>query len=738
MRLFFGEMNKVFRNRAAVLILICLLGVNGFFAYFSSQNGETFFGASAYRNIHKELAEKTYEEALAEVNERMELSEFSFEMSTGVSQESLKARYGERYNSLAEEYQDKKYVFYNDIPYFEWEMLKQVSGEYSVAGHYKEYLDKVQTSSKQMQLFAKRYHSNSFLYRNIIKTAEDFARIVPDNETVAGPNLGIEKALNCTVTDLLGTLFLFYTVLILIMREKETQQLLLMRSAARGRIPLGAAKTMATLATGVMTAVVLYVENLFVYGMIYGMGNLSRPIYTLLNYQTCKYAVSVLTYIGLFLLGKAFVYAGISLLFLFCAVLCKNAVSYFSIGGVCLGVEAILYLKLSNRGIGVLFKNVNVIAFLNTDSLLRDYRNLNLCEVPVNYQTLFWIVTALVTVAGFGLCVFSFAGMKNHTASPIKRFSLFGKFSFCNHGNLFLHECYKIFLRGGVLLFLAVYGFCILYFNKPIHRYFYDETDANYYFYMSQIEGTYTPEKEAWIETEEKRIQNEQMRIINGDGGTSSEIELQSLEKKTEALRMVQERLEYLKQKEGAAVVYERGYRMIYDDTFAQGKAWQMSLLISCMMILCLTCVYGVEYDTGMIVPIRTCIGGRTRTFACKLGISLIVSNFLFVLTYGLYFQNVFRCYGTEQIHEKAYSIPALQNYSCSILEYLLLMCMVRYLAMLLTMAIILLLSVKVKRMSFTVALGAALLVLPLLLGLLSVRSSEYILLNPFWFARLR
>lgn len=738
MKLLFGEANKVFRNRAAVLILICLLGVNGFFAYFSSQNGETFFSASAYRNIHKDLAEKTYEEALTEVSERMELSGFSFEMSAGVNQESLKAQYGDRYNALAEEYQDNKYVFYNDIPYYEWEMMKQVSSEYSAAGHYKDYLDKVQTSAKQMQLFAKRYHTNRFLYRNIIKTAEDFSRIVPVKETVAGPNLGIEKALNCTFTDLLGMLFLFYTVLILVMREKETQQLLLMRTTAKGRIPLGVAKAMATLAIGVLTAVVLYVENLFVYGMIYGMGNLSRPIYTLLNYQTCKYAASVLIYIGLFLLGKALVYAGISLFFLFCAVLCRNAVTFFAIGGVCLGAEAILYLKLPNRGIGVLFKNVNVITFLNTDALLRDYRNLNVFEVPVNYQMLFWIVTVLTIIVGFGLCVFAFAGMKNHTDSPIKRFSLFGKFSFCNHGNLFLHECYKIFLRGGVLLFLAVYGFCILYFNKPIHRYFYDETDANYYFYMSQIEGTYTPEKEAWIEAEEKRIQNEQMRIINGDGGTSSEIELQSLEKKTEALRMVQERLEYLKQKEGAAVVYERGYRMIYDDTFAQGKAWQMALLISCMMILCLTCVYGVEYDTGMIVPIRTCIGGRTRTFACKLGISLIVSNFLFVLTYGLYFQNVFRCYGTEQIHEKAYSIPALQNYSCSILTYLVLMCMVRYLAMLLTMVIILSLSVKGKRMSFTVALGAALLILPLLLGLLSVRSSEYILLNPLWVAKLR
>ncbi len=283
MNLFLSELIKVFRNRATVLILICLLGVNGFFAYFTSQNGETLFSPSAYRDIHKDLAEKTYEEALREVNERKELSEFSLEMSQGGNPESLKAMFGERYESIAEEYRNEEYAPYNEFPYYERNLLQQVFVEYSTAGHYGEYLDKIQTSARQMKLFAKRYRTNRFLYRNIIKTAEDFAQIVPEEETVAGPNLGIENALNSTFTDLLGILMLFYTVMILVMREKETQQLLLMRTTAKGRFPLGAAKAAATLVTGILMAGILYAENLIVYGMIYGIGNLSRPIYTLLN-----------------------------------------------------------------------------------------------------------------------------------------------------------------------------------------------------------------------------------------------------------------------------------------------------------------------------------------------------------------------------------------------------------------------------------------------------------------------
>lgn len=736
MKLILGELQKVFRNRAALWVILGTLLVNGIFALFSIKN-ENYYSEKAYRSIHKDLSQKTYDEALATVDERLRLSEFAFSILAGFSQETLMAQFGEQYPVLAERYGSGAYPLYNDNAYSEREMLYLIKSEYDAAGHYGEYLAKIQDSAKKMELLAKRYDTNGFLYQNVIKTAQDLKKNIKVIEKIGGPSRGIERAFNSTFTDILGVFVLFSAVMLLLIRERETQQLLLIRTTDMGRMPLGASKVLTSAVIAILTVALLYAENLIIYGMLYGLGDLTRPIYTIFSYQSCKYTISLYGYIGLFILGKCVVYIGVVLFLMLGAILCKNAITLFAFGMGAFGAEMFLYKVLPNRGIGVLLKNINVVAFLNTDVLLKDYRNLNVFNTPVNYQSLFWYFGILVLIGEISLCIVLFAYMGSYTGIKLRRIKLFGKFSFGNKGNLFLQECYKIFIRGRVLLFLTVYIAGIMYFYKPIRHNFFDEADAYYYYYMHHLEGTYTSEKEAWIAEEENRIQEERISVLDAPFDISFEIRMQSLDKKDKALRQVKERAEYLGKREGTAFVYETGYQLIYDDAFAKGKSWELALRLTCMMLISLAYVYGVEYETGMIVPIRTCCYGRGYTVCCKVGISWIISTILYVVTYGSYYYNVFQCYGTQSIFEKASSIPALQNYSCSILTYLILVCILRYIAMLITMAVVLLLSVKAKKLSVTIAVGTALLAVPLLMGMLSIRGSEYILLNPLWLAKM-
>ena len=193
------------------------------------------------------------------------------------------------------------------------------------------------------------------------------------------------------------------------------------------------------------------------------------------------------------------------------------------------------------------------------------------------------------------------------------------------------------------------------------------------------------------------------------------------------AFEAVKSHAEYLQTTEDGQFVYDSGYKLLTGDETAGNKDLTLALAAMAMVILCLTYVYAVEYQTGANVLLKTSARGREDTFLCKFGIGVIIVTAIFALTYVPYFYNVLSAYGTREINAPACSIEALSNFDISIKGYLILISLGRYLALLCAMLIIYFLSAKLKSVISTFIAATAVLILPILLAMLGIGVFEFV-----------
>lgn len=737
MKIFWLELKKIVCNRSYLLALAGLLCLNGLLLYIDGQK-DTLYSPKAYRLVYEEIEDMSAEEADEMLSEKLELCNFAFELMFGGDPTETMELFGEKGQELWEAYQNGACPEYEENVYYERQLLLQVQSEFRFSMQYQQYLDHIQIAAKQMKKLAAIQNVNGFNYRNVQKTADAFYGRTAEG-TAPGPVSGIDHITNSLFTDLLALLYLLLIVMALVTREKECHQLLLTRTTTHGRWKLGVCKLCACFAMGGMMVLAFYTVNLFVCAQMYGLGDLGRKIQSLSPFRSCIYDVSVLGYLIIFLFGKFLSYCMIVSLFYLAAVCCRSASKLFGILFVLIGAEALLYYFAYGSTLFANLRALNLVAFVQTGSVLGTYQNLNLWEYPVNYQILFWSVGVALTLVLSLAAVVVFARQSAISGVANKKRRLFPKFSLARHQSLFLHEGYKILIQGRVALFLILYMAAVWYFYQPMERHYDSMTDFYYFSYMLQFEGDYTEEKLVQIQCEMEKLDEEEQELWMNSSGDELllQMRLQSIDDRRSALSLVLERADYLSGTENGAFVYDIGYRLLIGDSSAGQKDYLLALQMILMLILCLTFVYGVEYETGMAVLLHTYAKGHWETRRCKFLVSVLCATVVYGLTYAPYFYNVLHTYGIQMIHVPAYSIPELSNYSCSILSYLLIVCAIRYLTMVLTVVLIFLISAKIKKNSIAIIVSIAFLVLPLLLALLQIGGLDYLLLNPLWKAKL-
>ena len=253
---------------------------------------------------------------------------------------------------------------------------------------------------------------------------------------------------------------------------------------------------------------------------------------------------------------------------------------------------------------------------------------------------------------------------------------------------------------------------------------------------MLKFEGEYTAEKQKMIDAEAQKFADAQMKMseemANSEGdGVFIMMKYQDILAPQYAFEQVKAHAEYLSTTENGEFVYDSGYKLLTGDESAGNKDLTLGLTAMAMVILCLTYVYAAEYQTGANVLLKTSARGREDTFLCKFGIGVIIVTIIFALTYTPYFYNVISAYGTRGINAPACSIESLSTFDISIKEYLILISLGRYLALLCAMLIIYFLSAKLKSVISTFLAATAVLILPILLALLGIGVFEYVLLDP-------
>lgn len=741
MRIYLNELFKIWGKKSFIAIVMVLLVLNAVLLVINENSKEiqNSYSHLAYKDLWEEIVDMPKDTAYETVNLHHEKLSFFFELQFAenefISEEQVKESYPNIDFDLAvEEFKSENYLKYTSSIWDEKQLYTDVLVEMTLCENYADYLQSIDDSAKRMagiSLFAKK---GTFSYNNIVKTPDDFAHL-KGNELDYGASKGVSMATNFMATDLIAVIIVFASIMTLITREKELNQMGLAKTSYKGRSHLAAAKLIAIFTTCFIVLILLYGMNLAISNHIYGFGDLSRYIQSVSGFVGSNLAVSVWQYFVLFLISKLFLYFAVAGIVFLISVKAKGSVTVYILVAVFMGIEGTLFYAIPSESYLSMLKYINIFSFTDTYSIISSYKNLNFFSQPINYIPVFAVTVLLLLSVTSILSIIIFSKQKTVSSSGITLPRLGGKLKpLGTHTNIFAHECYKIFIGGKVLPILLIFLAVTLYTYQPMKENFGSVDDIYYKQYTVKLEGEVTQEKLEFIEQEDLKFQQAEEDMIKAmadGGGIFAMMEYQKILAPQAAFNTVKSHAEYLSQTEKGEFVYDTGYKLLTGDESAGTKDLQLSLIAVAMLICCITYVYSIEYQTGTSVLLKSSYKGRKHTFLTKIIISIAIVTAIFAITYTPYLYNVLSTYGTKGMSSPAYSLEHLSGWGISIRGYLILISVFRYVALLLSMFIVFAFSKKLKSFISTILASSAVLILPILLSLLGISIFDYILLNP-------
>lgn len=756
MTLFRHEFAKVFRSRVLLLIAAGLLVLNGVLLYLNEFNVRQAvqYSPSAYNRLYSSLqglsnqqAEERLEREYQQLLVYQELDSL-LNSSDDAGDSGIAEHLAERYPTvdiptLISSYRSGSYLKYAKEGFSEFLLLKETLEQVKRINGYDAYVQQIADDAKvrtQISIFAK---PDTFAYRNILRTAEDYANLT-HRELAFDRSKGVAMATQFLPTDLLAVLFMMVASIVLLTREKEQRLLPLAKSTYKGRAPLIISKLLVLAAVCVLTELLLYATDFAMAHQIYGFGDLGRAIQSVDGYMESTWPLTVGQYFLWFLLTKLIVYILVAWVILAIAVLCRTSIAVYVSMVIVFGLSAFFDFLVPPSSVMAFLKQMNLISFLNTYKLYSSYVNLNVFGQAVKDWTAFVVATAVALPVLFAGNVLLFGRQK----ISVSRFNLrlywqekWGRiYRGYAHVGIFRHESYKLFVANKVLLVLAIFIGFQVYSYEPIQERLYSKDDLYYKQYMLQLEGELTPEKERFLQEEQKRFDDANAELAQASGmAPSAALKLTKLLDKQQAFNRVKAQADYLREMERSYglkgwFLYDAGYRLLTDGGGERvSPDLSLALLLSIVLIASLSAVFTYELQTRMIRIVSPTLYGRGRMFYAKLALALLIGTAAYALVYAPRIVGVFHAYGTRALQAPAGSMTHLSHVTSgmTILQYLIVLSVIRYIGMMMAILIILMLSVRLKSLITVMLASTAILALPILLAMIGIRQFDYLPMTP-------
>ena len=676
--LFFNELKKTFGKRT-FLILAAVCFLSWLFITVSEKNRGYVFRAEDYKAIY----------------ERPEMN--------GTFDE-------------AEEYIKSRDTGEITAEYF---LISYVKSEINDISGYMDYREGIIASAERLSVLPIFSDASGFSRLNMAKTAEVYDRL-PAIRTEPGPGRGVVMASGYTGSVIFAIVFMIYIIFSLVVREKEIGTLNLTRTTAKGHKPHGAAKLKVCMVSAVLTTVVLEGISWITAGMTYGLGNMSRPIQSVPEYRTCVFELSITGFMLVTVLFRAAFVVTVTVLVFFLACAFKTYPGMLLGMAAAAGTEGFLYLTVPGNSIWGLFKFINIFAGADTGFLLGDYINLNVFGRPVWYLPVYlgFLSVLLIVFSILGIMAYDrITGTAGQGPDRV-RLSLIPSRS----RSVFLQECHRYLFCEGVLLILAAFIIFRAVSFSPVREVFRMPEDIYYKQYMLQLEGMYSEEKTEEIKNERKKFESVTEEFRKSMEQASDETirslisaKFQDETRKYAVLDRVEAHAEYLKEK-GGAFVYDAGYRILTNDDTGKKDNRLLSVMAALLMLICAVFMYAPDYQSGVDRIVKTTAKGRKSLFIRREVLGTVILLLTFLITYIPFLVSVLNAYGTSGFSYPACSLSHLNWVPAwiSIRAYLVLLSIVRFVILWLEMNLVYLISTKVRSISYTLIIGAALFVVPL------------------------
>ncbi|WP_098749446.1 hypothetical protein [Paenibacillus sp. EZ-K15] len=739
MKLMGYELFKVWKKRIFMVLTILLLFINGFL-YYNTQHKEQDL-LIQYRDDYIKL-ENEYNalppeegKALAVKQEELLTLYYRFAHEKGDLQDSFwKQLIEDAKNDHPEaykQYKESPYVNEEELLRRDMYIINLIRDQYESHDQFVKEMDDMKQRADEMLSASIFHNKDSFSYRNILKTVEDF-RPLQSLPWKLGLEEGLTTGTRSGSTDLFMVLLLFLLCSIMFLLEREEGLTPLIRSTRNGKFRTISAKLTVLGMLTVLLSIMFYGSILLLSERLYGFGDPGRYIQSMESFGRAIHPMTAGRYIMAYLLLKIAVNLVMAWLLAAIFLFLRQTSRIFIVLAALLGFSYICYSLIHPNSYINVLKYMNVIAFYDTFNLLADYRNINVLGYPISKDILTFYVGGSLLLILPALSMWLFVYHMNNTTRKMGM-QWYMKlraylFRLRRSNSLFQHELYK-FLITGKSLFILILVCIISYQNIETKERQFDMDASVYNLYLSQLNGKLTEDKLAFLREEREKFTTlpDQLaywkeRYKSGEidlpAYNQEQNNLETFAKQEKSFLYVEEQRDYLLQLREERGITGSFVNVISSDALFNRQQDNLvdGLMYALLLIAGLGPLFSIDYKNDMVKVLRSTSKGRWSLFASKYSIACIYAVLTFFTLQIPKFYNVLVQYPAFDWSSAVQSIEILGHveWPISILGYVIVTGFLQTLGVIVMVHVILFLAVLVQKQAFMLLTSTAVIVLPL------------------------
>ncbi len=741
MQLIQYEFQKLFHRKIIFFLLFILLGLN-LLLFHQNQKKVIFHNTLEYQTLLAECSSIPSKQAIQELNTRKAdyhiISRILDNRSIGIAETVIQNDMQILLNDASKPITYKEFINKYSY-YFEHEAkfnamnsaVNTVVDQLATVMSYPEFIDSMGEKAKTMEsasIFAKK---DTFAYRNIQKTVQDFSDL-KQLPLELGQEEGIIAVSDFTFTDYFLIAFILLLAIFLFVEERENGLLTLLKSTTYGRLNLAGSKFVVLLIATLFLSFFFYGSNFLLAKKQFGFGNNGRFIQSMAGFRDADIPLTVSQYLILLFLIKVLtlilIAAIASLLF---TVITNTRLSFILLGGL-LACSYMSYTFIYPTSYLNPLKYWNLFSFLDSYQILAYYNNLNLFGYPVSRFSSSLVIIIMFII----LCLFTYLLFFRIAPSKCNSLNLVllkrKGFSYLSKGSVHLwnHEVVKLlFSNKGVLLLLLALLLGLK--NLDQSELYYNSEQYPYEYYAQQLSGQLTENKTDFLKKEQYRYDhlsdeiNSLLTQYNDKRITLEDYKVKSMEisdfaKLSLGFHRAKQQYDTL-----IELQKERGVPLHFISTIPSSYLFMdsnrdllLGLLYSVLLIVCLCNLFCCEYKNGMITLIRSTKNGRAKLFFIKAFHAYVVAAiFMLLLDIPIYLTMAGRYHFTDWT-APIQSILKYKDFTIdiSVIQFILLIWMIQFATAFAMVSTLILLSNLLKKQTLTILIGALTLSVPIII----------------------
>ena len=596
--------------------------------------------AETNRDLMKDLGNVSPQEQLEALQERYDTVsdlyaiDWYVRWGTHVTQEENILR--DLLNRYGDLYENNSYKLYTSTYETELNYLSVIRSELSTVAGYKQFLANTQTQVEEYSAISIFNNTDTFSYRNMVKAAEDYRKLAEtDLDIEYYPQQGVYTALSFSYTDLFILLSVVLVSGLLITGEYDTGIYSYILTFPNGRARTAFAKYLAMAVSLLFIVGALYGINLGYCAGVYGLGSLTRHVQAMPFLMRFTYPVRIWQYILIFIFAKWLVSCILGGAVMLIVQRTGKILSGTVLSLAFYGANYLLYKAASPNTKLAWLRFINPYGMMRINEWLGTYLNYDVNGQPFSSKAL--IAIAFVILSLLFPLLFALAYPHKPKARGSVLSWLRERISVSKPTTVQREEDHKNFILGGVALVLAA-ALAVAVYSGIKKDNLITAKEIYYSLYIRPMSGPYDErcrdEMQAINDSEEFR-EIDRMEELNSRGLVSPEdykafyYSHYDDYKRTESFGDLLNKVSYVKSHPGAQIMYETGYKKLFDLKELTDKADMVKEFV--IILICCCNIFCQEKTAGMDKLLGALANGRNRLQRAKhrniVAISLAVAG---------------------------------------------------------------------------------------------------------------